>query len=97
MVTDNTDNLEGQIPDNDMQRQHHELIALSRVSAALSGLWELDAILRVALDTMLDVMDGTIGGILLMDEETQTLSYRVNKGLSTRYVEEMHISLGARI
>ncbi len=80
-----------------MQRQHHELVALSRVSAALSGLWDLDAILRVALDNMLSIMNGTIGGILLLDEQTQTLSYRVHQGLSARYVEEMHISLGEGI
>ena len=97
MVTDNPDNSEKQIPDDEMQRRHQELVALSRVSAALSGLGELDAILRVALDTMLDVMEGTIGGILLMDEETRTLSYRVHKGLSTRDVEEMHNSLGEGI
>jgi len=80
-----------------MQKQHHELVALSRVSAALSGLWDLDAILRVALDNMLNIMNGTIGGILLLDEQTQTLSYRVHQGLSARYVEEMHISLGEGI
>jgi len=78
-------------------RRQHQLLALSRVSAALSGLWDLDAILRVALDNMLDIMNGTIGGILLLDEETQMLSYRVHQGLSTRYVEEMHMSLGEGI
>ncbi|UCH42791.1 MAG: GAF domain-containing sensor histidine kinase [Dehalococcoidales bacterium] len=97
MVTDNPDNSEVQTPEEEIQKQQHELVALSRVSAALSGLWELDAILRVALDTMLDVMNGTIGGILLMDEETQSLAYRVHTGLSTRYVEEMQIGPGEGI
>jgi len=76
---------------------HHELLALSRVSAALSGLWDLDAILRVALDNVLRIMNGTIGGILLLNEQTQKLSYRVHQGLSTRYVEEMEMSLGEGI
>jgi len=84
-------------PDGEMQRQHHELVALSRISAALSGLWDLDAILRVALDTALNIMDGTIGGILLLDEQSQTLSYRVHQGLSDGYVKEMHLSLGEGI
>jgi len=84
-------------PDGEMQKQHHELVALSRISAALSGLWDLDAILRVALDTALNIMDGTIGGILLLDEQSQTLSYRVHQGLSDGYVKEMHLSLGEGI
>ena len=81
-------------PGGDTERHYHELLALSRVSAALSDLWDLDAILSVALDSVLNIMNGTVGGILLVDEETQTLSYRVHKGLSTRYVEEMHMRIG---
>jgi len=80
-----------------MQRWHQELVALSQVSAALSGLWDLDAILNVALDNMLSIMDGTVGGILLFDEETKTLSYRVHRGLSTEYVEGMRMKLGEGI
>ncbi len=86
--------METQHQEDVTERQHHELLALSRVSAALSGLWDLDAILRVALDNALNIMDGNFGGILLMDEETQTLSYRVHQGLSTKYVEEMRLRLG---
>ncbi|MFC1932413.1 GAF domain-containing protein [Chloroflexota bacterium] len=80
--------------ERELGRRYDELLALSRVSAALSGLWDLDAVLRVALDNMLKIMNGTIGGILLLDEETQMLSYRVHRGLSTRYAEEMRVSLG---
>jgi signal transduction histidine kinase len=79
------------------RKPYGELLALSRVSAAVSGLWDLDAILNVALDTMLDIMNGTIGGILLLDEQTQTLSYRVYRGLSDKYAEEMHLKLGEGI
>jgi signal transduction histidine kinase len=78
-------------------RHYHELLALSRVSAALSGLWDLDAILRVALDNVLEIMNGAIGGILLLDEQNQTLSYRVHRGLSNRYVEEVRSRLGEGI
>jgi len=42
-------------------------------------------------------MNGTIGGILLLDERTQTLSYHVYRGLSTKYVEEMRLRLGEGI
>jgi signal transduction histidine kinase len=75
----------------------NELLALSRVSAALSGLWDLDAILRVALDNMLNVMGGTIGGILLLDEQTQMLSYRVHEGFGKEYVEGVRLRLGEGI
>jgi len=83
--------------ESQMLRQHHELLALSRVSAALSGLWDLDAILRVGLDNVLNIMNGSIGGILLFDERDQTLYYRVHQGLSTKYVEEMRMQLGEGI
>jgi len=78
-------------------KQHNELLALSRVSAALSGLWDLDAILRVALDSVLEIMSGNIGGILLFDDQTQTLSYRVHQGLSTKYVAGINVRLGEGI
>ncbi len=79
------------------EKLYGELLALSRVSAAVSGLRDLDAILEVALDTMLETMDGSIGGILLIDEQTQTLAYRVYRGLSDKYAEEMHLRVGEGI
>ena len=51
--------------------QPSEVLVLSRISAALSGLWDLDAILGVGLDSTLDIMNGTIGEILLIDENTK--------------------------
>jgi len=94
MEGDRQSNLEGQ---GEGDRQHDELVALSRVSAALSDLSDLDAILKVALDTVLNIMNGAVGGILLLDEQAQTLSYRVHRGLSDRYVNEMRLSLGEGI
>jgi signal transduction histidine kinase len=95
----NTGSLEANLQDSEgrPRKPYGELLALSRVSAAVSGLWDLDAILDVALDTVLDIMNGTIGGILLIDEQTQTLSYRVYRGLSDKYAEEMHLKLGEGI
>ena len=65
------------------------VLVLSRISAALSGLWDLDAILEVGLDSALDIMNGTIGGILLIDEQTQILSHRVHRGLGKEFVENI--------
>ena len=78
-------------------RRHHQLLALSRISSAVSGLHDLDAILRIALDSVLEVINGAIGGILLMDEETGTLSYRIHRGVSAKYAEEMRMSVGEGI
>ena len=74
-----------------------EVLALSRISAALSGLWDLDAILGVGLDSALDIMNGTIGEILLIDEKTQSLIHLAHKGLSKEFVENIRLSLGEGI
>src|SRR4030043_710240 len=78
-------------------RQQSELLVLSRISAALSGLWDLDAILGVGLDSTLDIMNGTIGEVLLIDENTQELSRFVHRGLSKEFVENVRLSLGEGI
>jgi signal transduction histidine kinase len=74
-----------------------ELIALSRVSAAISGLWDLEAILKVGLNSVLEIMHGVTGGVMLLDEQTKTLSYFVYHGLSAKYAEEMRFKLGEGI
>jgi signal transduction histidine kinase len=86
-------------PDQSSQTKKHynDLVALSRVSAAISGLQDLDTILRIGLDNVLNIMNGTVGGIMLLDESVQTLSYRVHHGLSDKYAEEMHLQLGEGI
>jgi signal transduction histidine kinase len=79
------------------EKHYHDVVALSRVSAAISGLHELDAILRIGLDNVLNIMNGTVGGIMLLDGPGQTLSYRVHHGLSDKYAEEMRLKLGEGI
>ena len=79
------------------EKYYHGLIASSRVSAAISGLHELDDILRIGLDNVLNIMNGTIGGIMLLDEPSQTLSYRVYHGLSAKFAEEVRLKLGEGI
>ncbi|MFC1958063.1 GAF domain-containing protein [Chloroflexota bacterium] len=78
-------------------KRHHQLLALSHISSAVAGLWDLDAVLRIALDNVLEIVNGDIGGILLLDEEGKTLSYRTHRGLSTRYASEMKMPLGKGI
>ncbi len=73
------------------------LRALSRVSAALCGLSDLQAILRVGLDSVYDLLRGAVGGILLIDEATQTLRYRIAYGLPSQVVEETTLAVGEGI
>jgi signal transduction histidine kinase len=97
MGASKTDNSERHRPKGKTDRQLPEVLVLSRISAASSGLWDLDAILGVGLDSALDIMNGTIGEILLIDEQTQTLSHRVHRGLGKEFVEKLRISLGEGI
>jgi signal transduction histidine kinase len=39
-------------------------------------------------------MHGVIGGVMLLDEQTNSLSYFVYQGLSDKYVEEMRFKMG---
>jgi signal transduction histidine kinase len=82
---------------SDAEKHHHDLVALSRVSAAISGLLDLDAILKIGLDNVLNAMNGTVGGIMLLDEPSQTLSYEVYHGLSDTYAEEMRLKVAEGI
>lgn len=78
-------------------RRHHHLDALSRISFAVSGLWDLDAILNVAFDTVLQIFGGSTGGILLFDEKVQKLCYKAHRGLSAKYAGEMCLTMGGGI
>jgi len=91
-------------PDSGMQDRESvtgnradDLVTLSRVSAAISGLTDLESILRVGLNSVLGIMNGVVGGVMLMDEEAKTLSYRVYHGLSDKYAAEMRLRLGEGI
>ncbi|MBM3118669.1 MAG: GAF domain-containing protein [Chloroflexi bacterium] len=83
--------------ENQVLRRHHQLLALSRISSAVSGLQDLNTVLTIALENALEVINGTIGGILLVDEETGALYYCVQRGLSARYAEQMRIPPGEGI
>ncbi len=76
---------------------HHHIEALSRVSAAISGLRDLDTILRIGLENSIDIINGDVGGIMLIDNETKKLSYRVGYNLSERHLKEVKFSLGEGI
>ncbi len=78
-------------------RHHHHLQALDRISSAVSGLWDLDRILSVSLEGVLEIMSGSVGGILVFDSGTGKLRYRASRGLSARFTEQVQIGLGEGI
>jgi len=80
-----------------MVKRHHQIAALNRVSTAVSELKDLDTILRIALDSVLEMINGTVGGILSVHEDGRTLSYRVHRGLSPGFARDMRMHLGEGI
>jgi len=92
-------NFDLDVPDLESETKNRtdDLIALSRVSAAISGLSDLGAILQIGLHSVLDIMGGAAGGIMLLDEQTRTLSYSVYHGFSAKYAEETRLNLGEGI
>jgi signal transduction histidine kinase len=70
---------------------------IGKVSAAISGLRDLDAMLKIGLDNVLESMDGDVGGIMLLDKKTKILSYRVYHNLSKEYAEGIKLRLGEGI
>ncbi len=78
-------------------KAHQDLLALNAVASVVTQSLDLDTVLSSALDKTLEIMKGDTGGILLLDKERQILSYRVHRGLSDRYVNEMHLRLGEGI
>ena len=73
------------------------LLSVSEILTSLSDLSNLDTALSTALDKTLEIMKRSTGGILLLDEERQVLSYRVYHGLSEKYVRKVCCHLGEGI
>jgi len=78
-------------------RRHHQIGALNRISTAVGELRDLDTILQIALDSVLEMVNGSIGGVLFVDEDTGTLTYRLYRGLSPGFVRNMRMGLGEGI
>lgn len=66
---------------------NRNLLTLNVIADAVSQSLDLDTILNSALEKVLELMGGNTGGILLLDNETQSLSYRVYRGLSEEFVK----------
>jgi PAS domain S-box-containing protein len=66
---------------------NRQLVALNAIASTVSESLSLGVILNSALDKTLELINCDVGGILLLDEKSQTLSYAVHRGLSKRFVQ----------
>ncbi|MDP2744647.1 MAG: HAMP domain-containing protein, partial [Dehalococcoidia bacterium] len=70
-----------------MQQRARELESLNSIAGIMNQSMELDTILKGVLEQVMKLVNGEMGGILILDEDSQTLSYRVHQGFSDRFVE----------
>ena len=63
----------------------------------MSELSDLDIILNTAIDNVLHIINGTIGGILFMDKEPGVLYYRTHRGFSSERLNDVRIKIGEGI
>ncbi|NMB34972.1 MAG: sensor histidine kinase [Firmicutes bacterium] len=73
------------------------LLVLSHVVSAVSGLNELNAILKVGVEKTLEFLEGSFGGVMLLDKQDNRLHYRVYKGLSDEFTRRMIPKIGEGI
>ncbi len=84
----------------DLQQRTKELSSLLSVSETLASLddpGDLDTTLYKALMKTLEITQYKIGGILLIDEEKQSLYYQVKHGLSKKYSKKLYWRIGEGI
>jgi len=85
--------------DEKAQKYYRHMLALSQVSAAVGGTSDLSTVLRMALDAVFEIMYGYAGGILLVDQKTQTLSdyVKISRGYVSGYVGDGQRRFGEAI
>ena len=77
--------------------EFYSLLSVSEILSRLPDLSNLDAALGIALKKTLQIMKMDTGGILLMDEEKQTLRYRVHHSLPKEKLKDIYCRLGEGI
>jgi PAS domain S-box-containing protein len=76
---------------------HRYLSAMNAVAGVVNQSLELDTVLSSALDKTLQIMRQDTGGILLIDQTSQMLCYRVHQGLPKESVRAVCCRLGEGI
>ncbi len=84
--------------ENQILEANRYLLALNAIAATVSQTLNLEFILNSALDKTLELIKAEAGGIFLLDEKSQTLSYRVYRGLSEQFIKRTaNLALGEGI
>lgn len=85
--------------DEKVQKYYRHMLALSQVSAAVGGTKDLSTVINVALDAVFEIMYGYAGGILLVDQRTQTLhdTLKISRGYVSGYVGDGQMRFGEAI
>ncbi len=73
------------------------LLLLSQITSTVSGLSDLDTILSLGVQKTLEFIGGTYGGVMLLDERRQKLTYHVYHGLSHEFARIMSVKPGEGI
>ncbi len=77
---------------------NRRLVALNTITGTLNQSLSFDFTLHSALEYALAQVSAEVGGILLIDEKTNMLSYKVNKGFSKGYGKGIgYLSIGEGI
>lgn len=83
--------------DRDDRESIDALLILSQITSTVSGLSELDTILRVGVQKTLEFIKGSFGGVMFLNERTGSLRYYIYQGLSEKFAQEVCVELGQGI
>ena len=78
-------------------KEFSSLLSVSEILTSLTDLSNMNIARGRALDKTMEGRKGNIGGILLLDEAKQMLSYLVHRGLSKKHAREACYRLGEGI
>lgn len=86
--------MNGKTYEEQIEKRNNQITALHSISKAVSELSDLDTILNIAIDNVLYIINGTIGGILLMDKDPAVLYYRAYRGFFSERLGDVRINIG---
>lgn len=75
--------------ENQLRQQNRDLSIVNEISRVVSGSLELDAILEHALDKILADLETEAGEVFLLDENRETLIFKLHRGLFPEAFKEI--------
>jgi signal transduction histidine kinase len=95
----NLSRLDQQGIDEKASKYYRHMLALSQVSAAVGGTKDLSTVMNVALDAVFEIMYGYAGGILLVDQRTQTVhdTLKIARGYVSGFIGDNQMRFGEAI